>query len=55
MELFEHAKIIFTTGDSCNENNPGTVRVVYPWPEGGPIAMKEMGDRLVRWKELREA
>lgn len=55
MELFQDAKIIFTTGSSCNEDKPGTFRVVYPWPEGGPIAMKEMGDRLVRWKALREA
>ena len=54
MELFEDAKVIFTTGESCNENKAGMFRVVYPWPEGGPLAMQELGDRLVRWKTLRE-
>ena len=54
MELFRDAKVIFTTGNSCNEEKPGLFRVVYPWPAGGPIAMKELGDRLVLWKKLRE-
>ena len=53
-ELFKSAKILFTTGESCHENKPGMFRVVYPCPEGGPIAMKELGDRLVRWKQQRE-
>lgn len=55
LELFNEAKVILTLGDSCNEETPAMFRVVYPWPEGGPIAMKELGDRLVRWKSRRES
>lgn len=54
LELFHDAKVIFTSGESCNEDTPALFRIVYPWPEGGPIAMTELGDRLVRWKSLRE-
>ena len=53
LELFHDAKTIFTTGESCTESKPGMFRVVYPWPEGGPIAMKALGDRLVEWKNQR--
>jgi len=52
-ELATEAKILFTTGESCHENKPGMFRIVYPWPEGGTIAMQELGDRLVRWKRQR--
>jgi 1-aminocyclopropane-1-carboxylate synthase len=53
LELFEDAKVAFTTGESCNGEKPGLFRVVYPWPEGGVDAMKELGQRLVSWKAER--
>lgn len=53
VELADDAKVIFTTGKSCKEDKPGRFRVVYPWPEGGPEAMKELGNRLVQWKAQR--
>jgi 1-aminocyclopropane-1-carboxylate synthase len=54
LELFHDAKVIFTLGGSCNEDSPAMFRIVYPWPEGGPVAMKELGDRLVQWREARK-
>lgn len=54
-ELFDKAKVAFTTGESCHGEKPGIFRIVYSSPEGGVQAMQEMGRRLVRWKEAREA
>jgi aspartate/methionine/tyrosine aminotransferase len=52
-ELFQEAHILFTTGQSCHGEKPGMFRVVYPWPEGGVVAMEELGNRLVQWKAAR--
>jgi 1-aminocyclopropane-1-carboxylate synthase len=54
LELFEDAKVMFTTGESCNAEKLGMFRIIYSWPEGGPKAMVELGDRLVQWKAKRE-
>jgi aspartate/methionine/tyrosine aminotransferase len=55
MELFNEAKVALTTGESCGANKPGMFRIVYGWPKGGREAMKEFGERLVKWKMAREA
>ena len=55
MELFNDAKIALTSGESCIASKPGMFRIVYGWPEGGTVAMKELGHRLVKWKAHREA
>jgi aspartate/methionine/tyrosine aminotransferase len=52
-ELFQDARILLTSGQSCHGEKPGMFRVVYPWPEGGVVAMEELGDRLVQWKAAR--
>ena len=52
-ELFRESKIIFTTGYSCYEDKPGMFRIVYGWPEGGAVAMEELGRRLVKWSRKR--
>jgi len=53
LELFETAKVLFTSGESCAGDKPGMMRIVYTWPEGGTLAVEEMGRRLVAWKEGR--
>jgi aspartate/methionine/tyrosine aminotransferase len=50
LELVTTVKIAFTTGDSCDGEKPGLFRIVYSWPEGGPVAMHELGQRLVRFQ-----
>lgn len=54
LELFETAKVALTSGESCNGETPGLFRIVYAWPEGGTAAMRELGNRLVKWKMERE-
>lgn len=54
LELFHDAKVLFAAGESFFEDKPGMFRIVYPWPKGGTVAMKELGRRLVHWKEARE-
>ena len=54
LELFHEAKVLFTTGESCFGDKPGMFRVVYSWPDGGEVAMRELGRRLVQWKADRE-
>jgi 1-aminocyclopropane-1-carboxylate synthase len=54
LELFEGPRVLFTTGESCHGEKPGLFRIVYSWPEGGPEAMRELGDRLVKWKTERD-
>lgn len=53
LELYQNESILFTTGESCTAEKPGLFRIVYAWPHGGPLAMKELGRRLVGWKANR--
>jgi aspartate/methionine/tyrosine aminotransferase len=53
LELFTTSKIALTTGASCDGEKPGLFRIVYTWPEGGPVAMRELGQRLVRFQTER--
>ena len=54
LELFYDAKILFAMGESFFGEKLGMFRVVYTWPMGGTVAMKELGKRLVHWKESCE-
>ena len=54
-ELYEEAGVLFTTGQSCFGEKPGMFRIIYTWPEGGPIAMKALEKRLVKWKRKRDS
>ena len=52
LELFDKAKILFTTGKSCQSEVPGFFRICYAWPkatdEDPAIAMKELKSRLIK-------
>jgi aspartate/methionine/tyrosine aminotransferase len=52
-ELVTTSKIAVTTGASCDGEKPGLFRIVYTWPEGGTVAMHELGQRLVRFQTER--
>ena len=54
-EIINDAKVLMTTGYSCNEDKPGMFRIVYAWPASGVEAMEELGRRLVKWKKNRLA
>jgi 1-aminocyclopropane-1-carboxylate synthase len=57
LELFYGSKILFTTGKSCYGEKPGMFRLCYAWPacvdDDYLCAMRELGQRLLKWKNNR--